>query len=110
MGQIARMNRAYRFQVEFEKDFVARSQFKVGQVLTVKDVGIGSRDASGEEVVEWVRVQDEAGVEHILETNRGLLFDPEYSDQENAVDLLKRELKIDTEEARERLKKADLYD
>ncbi len=110
MGQIARMNRAYRFQVEFEKDFVARSQFKVGQVLTVKDVGIGSRDGSGEEVVEWVRVQDEAGVEHILETDRGLLFDPECSDQEDAVDLLKRELKIDIEEARERLKKADLYD
>ena len=110
MGQIARMNRAYRFQVEFEKDFVARSQFKVGQVLTVKDVGIGSRDGSGEEVIEWVRVQDEAGVEHILETDRGVLFDPEYSDQEDAADLLRRELDVGTKEARQRLKKADLYD
>jgi hypothetical protein len=110
MGQIARMNRAFRFQVEFERDFVARSQFKVGQVLTVKDVGIGSRDGSGEEVIEWVRVQDEDGVEHTLETDRGVLFDPEYGDREDTVDLQKQELKIDAEEARKRLKKADLYD
>lgn len=110
MGQISRMNRAYRFQVEFEKDFVAGSRFKVGQVLTVKEVGVGSRDGSGEEVVEWVRVQDENGVEHTLETDRRVLFDPEYSDREETVDLLKRELRIDVEEAQQRLKKADLYD
>jgi hypothetical protein len=110
MGQISRMNRAYRFQVEFEKDFVARSQFKIGQVLTVKNVGLGSRGGSGEEVIEWVQVQEESGVEHTLETDRGILFDPEYSDREDTVDLLKQELKIDAEEARQRLKKADLHD
>lgn len=110
MGQMARMNRAYRFQVEFEKDFAATSRFKIGRKLTIKDIGIGSREGSDEEITEWIRVQDEDGIEHVLETDRGFLFDPEYGEQEDTVDLLRQELNIDPEKARERLKKADLYD
>ena len=110
MGQISRQNRAYRFMEQFENLFVARSRFKSGQKLTVKSVGLGSREASGEEIVKFVTVEDEAGNSHTFETDRAMLFDPEYSERGDVVEILTRELGISEAEALAGLKQANLFD
>lgn len=110
MGQISRQNRAYRFMKQFEDLFVASSRFKAGQKLTVKSVGLGSREASGEEVVEFVTVQDEAGNSYTFETGRSVLFDPEYVERDDVAEILMRELGISEAEALAGLKQANLFD
>lgn len=110
MGHISRQNRAYRFMQQFEDLFVASSPFKPGQKLTVKSVGLGSREASGEEVVEFVTVEDESGNSYTFETNRSVLFDPEYAERDDVVEILMRELGITESEALAALRRAELFD
>jgi hypothetical protein len=107
MGQISRSNRAERFIAEFAKEYGARSDFRPGQKLTVKEVKLDSRAGAGEEVCEYLIVEDERGELHEVEVP-GIFFDPENHAPDDIVDQLVRALGLSAKEARRRITKADL--
>jgi hypothetical protein len=108
MGQISRINRSGRFIAEFEKDYVVRSAFRPGQKLVVKEVMLSNRECAGEEVCEYLVLEDDKGELHQVEVP-GICFDPESCWQDDIVDQLVNDLGLTYQEARERMARAELF-
>jgi hypothetical protein len=108
VGQISRINRAGRFIAEFEKDYLARSTFRPGQKLTVKQVMLSNREYAGEEVCKYLILEDEHGELHEVEVP-GIFFDPESFSRADTEEQLVSDLEISPEEASQRLAKAELF-
>ncbi len=106
MGQICRINRAQRFVTEFGNDYVARSHFRPGQKLTVKEVRLTMREST-EEVVECLILEDETGETQEVEIP-GVCFDPESWSSDETMDQVAADLDLTEDDARQRIAKADL--
>ena len=107
MGQISRMNRAGRFITEFSADF-CKGVGEPGEAITIEEIFLTSLEGHGEEVVLCYRLKGaNCGAPFTL-ICPDFLFDPEYDNGEDLVERVAANLNISEEEARERLKKANL--
>ncbi len=108
MGQVAYMERSDRFIREFGTDYVSRSLLQPGDVLTVKSTGLGQSDL-GQDVRQYVLVTDAQGREHEL-AFEDIIFSPDVDeDEDDTVARLSMNLDITEQEARARVKKAQLF-
>ena len=108
MGQASRIARSERFIEHFGELLSQHADIKVGETLTVTDIIITQREASGEEVVFEVVLQRADGSPLSAELPFGSLFDPEYDSASDVVERLEDLFDIDPEETKKRLQAADL--